>query len=154
MSGTSMATAAGVDACYGGSRQAQMRWLVTRDWLVGYAADSGKGAAITSQLVRGGGGVSVNKFFPATLVFMRARCWCACRSDCADGLAGPQISLSTGHSAGTDEPRANPNRADAHLGGVGTGEPAGTPARTAYGCGGGLRRYDCPFWAGWDGERA
>jgi hypothetical protein len=82
--------------------------LVTRDWLVGYAADSGKGAAITSQLVRGGGGVSVNKSFPATLVFMRARCWCACRGVCADGLAGPQMSLSTGHAAGQMSPERTP----------------------------------------------
>jgi hypothetical protein len=47
--------------------------LVTRDWLVGCAADSGKGAEITPETVRGGGGVSVSKSFPPTLAFMRAR---------------------------------------------------------------------------------
>jgi hypothetical protein len=72
MAGTSMAMAARTDVCYGESWQAQ-GLLVTRDWLVRCAADLGNGAAIT-QWVRGGGGVSVSRSFPATLAFIRARC--------------------------------------------------------------------------------
>jgi hypothetical protein len=97
----------------------------------------GKGAAISPQLVRGGGGVSVSKSFPATLAFISARCWCACRWDCADGLPGPQMSLCTGHAAEADEPRANPSRAPSRD--CVQRRPAGIRRRELF-CGRGVER--------------
>jgi hypothetical protein len=64
---------------------------------VGCAADLGndtEDAAIPHQLVRESGGMSVRRGFPATLAFVRARCWCACGWDSVGDVGGPLTSLS------------------------------------------------------------
>jgi hypothetical protein len=107
MSGTSMAICAGDRWVLWWVPASASALLVTRDWLVGSAADLGKGAAITHELVRESGGVSASKSFPTMLAFITACCWCSSRRDCARGIAGPEISLST---AGIRQRRISPKR--------------------------------------------
>jgi hypothetical protein len=101
MSGTWTAIASRTSVCCGESRQADL-------------GNDAEDAAFTHQLVRESRGMSVSKTFPVTLAFVRARCWCTCRWDCADGIAGPLLCLSTldiqpkqrSPKRGPSEPRA------------------------------------------------
>jgi hypothetical protein len=83
----------------------------------GMCCGLGQGLAMTHELVRESGGVGVSKSFPTTLAFISAFCWCSSRRerDCAGGIAGPQMSLSTrGIQQRQMSPKRTPSRDCVH----------------------------------------